>query len=466
MSLMYAVQVFLFFFIVHHATCNPCASPQVISGSSGLFTSFNFPNETAADSTCFWNITVPAGFVLKITFHRFSLSPADSHTDCRDAEGAHFFISNVASTQQSRDPFELCGQAIPNPVYTSTNSIQVRLKTVIQHGVVGFNASYEAITPDVLCPAMANLTDASGVITSPFYPRFYPNDQNCIWEIIASNGKRLKLEIEKTMDIPNCRSCSCDYLDIQHGFDSTGNPSGKKCGPLTTNLTYYSLQDRFRVQFSSDSSSEFQHRGFRAVYTQLDINPRNCPKAAIPFTASNGKFSSPGYPGVVPPGLDLAHNQACTWKITVAAGKRVKLNFTSLNFGNCSTPCSPSEEKTQCTHLDIYDGDSKSSSKLGRFCPGSAKEVKVSSGNQVFVEFESGFANNRGTGFEVQYSETLDDPSPTIATPTTATPTTATTSKSTGTGFEVQYSETTAAGATKTGALLTLTIFALAASLY
>ena len=33
----------------------------------------------------------------------------------------------------------------------------------------------------------------------------------------------------------------------------------------------------------------------------------------------------------------------------------------------------------------------------------------MSSGNQMFVEFESGFGNDRGTGFEVQYSETTDD---------------------------------------------------------
>ena len=38
----------------------------------------------------------------------------------------------------------------------------------------------------------------------------------------------------------------------------------------------------------------------------------------------------------------------------------------------------------------------------------------MSSGNQMFVEFESGFGNDRGTGFEVQYSETKDDPSPTV----------------------------------------------------
>ena len=34
----------------------------------------------------------------------------------------------------------------------------------------------------------------------------------------------------------------------------------------------------------------------------------------------------------------------------------------------------------------------------------------MSSGNQMFVEFESGFGNDRGTGFEVQYSETDDPP--------------------------------------------------------
>ena len=88
------------------------------------------------------------------------------------------------------------------------------------------------------------------------------------------------------------------------------------------------------------------------------------------------------------------------------------MTFTDLKFGTCSSQCD------QCTHLDIYDGDSKSSPSLGRFCPESAKEVKVSSGNQMFVEFESGFGNDRGTGFEVQYSETTDDPSPTVMKPT------------------------------------------------
>ena len=126
-----------------------CASPEVINGTSGLFSSLNFPTETPRNSICFWNITVPERFVVKITFHAFSLSPADKKTDCTSAQGARLRISDVASTEQAKDTFELCGQSIPSPVYTSTNSIQVRLKTVAQHGVIGFNASYEAISPDM-----------------------------------------------------------------------------------------------------------------------------------------------------------------------------------------------------------------------------------------------------------------------------------------------------------------------------
>ena len=59
-----------------------------------------------------------------------------------------FSLQIILSTEQARYPFELCGQSIPSPVYTSTNTIQVRLKTVAQHGVIGFNASYESISPD------------------------------------------------------------------------------------------------------------------------------------------------------------------------------------------------------------------------------------------------------------------------------------------------------------------------------
>ena len=43
---------------------------------------------------------------------------------------------------------------------------------------------------------MTNFNKISGVITSPFYPRHYPTNQGCSWEIRARKGKRILFTIE------------------------------------------------------------------------------------------------------------------------------------------------------------------------------------------------------------------------------------------------------------------------------
>ena len=132
-----------------------------------------------------------------------------------------------------------------------------------------------------------------------------------------------------------------------------------------------------------------------------------CPNEAIPLTG-NGKLSSPDYPiGNYLP------NKFCTWNITVSAGKRVKFAFANFALGSCSLECS----SETCTYVEVYDGPAESSPLLARFCHDSAEEEKISSGNQMFVKFYGSFS--RGRGFEAQYSETTDPPSPTVAKPTT-----------------------------------------------
>ena len=143
------------------------------------------------------------------------------------------------------------------------------------------------------------------------------------------------------------------------------------------------------------------------------VNFPVCPTKAVPLSG-NGKLSSPNYPGNYLP------SKFCTWRITVPAGKRVKFAFTDFALGSCSLPCS----SDHCTYVEVYDGASTSSPLLGRFCHNSAQEAKVSSGNQMFVKFHAGF--KLGPGFEAQYSETTDTPSPTVTRPPT-TPTTPTT---------------------------------------
>ena len=85
---------------------------------------------------CIWNITVPSGYIIKLTFHHFELD--------RYPYSARVTITNVAS-DDNRQPFQLYGQSVPSPVYSMGNSTQVIFSTFTEQ-FSGFNASYTAIT--------------------------------------------------------------------------------------------------------------------------------------------------------------------------------------------------------------------------------------------------------------------------------------------------------------------------------
>ena len=115
-----------------------CISGDILTGSSGFFASLNFPNNFPQYSRCIWNITVPSGYAIKLTFHQFELGRYYHN------RAALVAITNVASDDH-RQPFQLYGQSIPSPVYSVGNSIQVIFSAFSeQHS--GFNVSYTAIT--------------------------------------------------------------------------------------------------------------------------------------------------------------------------------------------------------------------------------------------------------------------------------------------------------------------------------
>ena len=124
-----------------------CTSPGVfLSGSSGFVSSPNFPNNFPNNSNCNWNITVPSGLIIKVTFISFTLEPFQN-TDCSGgAQGARVIITNVASDDGATE-FKLCGQDVPDPVYSLGNSIQMTLLSDDDE-YPGFNASYMAINKE------------------------------------------------------------------------------------------------------------------------------------------------------------------------------------------------------------------------------------------------------------------------------------------------------------------------------
>ena len=128
--------------------CNFCfaACGSALTGTSGFITSPNFPDNFPKNLDCASTITVPAGLIIKLTFLNFTLEP-NQQTDCSGSfGGARVFITNVAS-DDGASQFRLCGQNIPNPVFSTGNFIQVRLLS-LNNVFSGFKAFYEAISGD------------------------------------------------------------------------------------------------------------------------------------------------------------------------------------------------------------------------------------------------------------------------------------------------------------------------------
>ena len=120
-----------------------CTPREHLNGFSGFFSTPNFPSNFPQYSRCTWNITVPSGYIIKLSFFYFRLEP-NQYIPCYNAPEARVTVTNVAS-DDGYQPFMLCGQSLPHPVYSVGNSVQV-IFTSLSSQYPGFNATYTAIT--------------------------------------------------------------------------------------------------------------------------------------------------------------------------------------------------------------------------------------------------------------------------------------------------------------------------------
>ena len=120
---------------------------------------------------------------------------------------------------------------------------------------------------------MATLNEISGVLTSPYYPRRYPPNENYSWKITASKGEHIVLVIED-LNIKSCgSSCTCDYLEIQNGSSTAGISGRRRCRYYQDHgIVYHSAKDALRLTFVSDSDTYRGYRGFRAIYMKAKYN--------------------------------------------------------------------------------------------------------------------------------------------------------------------------------------------------
>ncbi|CAH8432073.1 unnamed protein product [Dicrocoelium dendriticum] len=416
----------------------------------GTLTSPNYPEFYRSSKECVWQIIVPVGYSVALSFHSFQLEKHDTcvydYLEIRDG-----------LTESAQLMKKLCGSQLPPPIKSTNNVMFVKFVSDSSVEKQGFTATFQKefdecktlkhgcshtcintlggyrcqceigyeLHPDGkrcedACGGVIN--ESNGTIQTPSFPDLYPPNKNCIWKILAPPKSTIFLNFTHFNLEGRNQACKYDFINVYSGPSDNQQKIGNFCGdhipdPIT------SQTNELSIEFYSDTS--VQRTGFRAVFfTDLDecadnnggcqhlcrntIGSYHC--ACRPgyqlygkykckeniktgcqqdITSPDGEIITPNWPNEYPV------KQHCQWKITVMPGHRVKVIFADFEL----------ESHQQCTYDRVvaYDGLSKSAPVLGQFCGSRKPGPVISSQNKLLLIFNSDASVQR-KGFRAQHT--------------------------------------------------------------
>ncbi|CAH2301357.1 ovochymase-2-like [Pelobates cultripes] len=201
--------------------------------------------------------------------------------------------------------------------------------------------------------------------------------------------------------------CSEDHVTVGDDIGTIGTFCGH-----TTPKPLVSVGNKLTVSFISKSKST--EKGFEAKYEAIDASrTAEIMGGGGHLQNEEGEFSTPASTRST-----YANNALYQWRLSVGSNQRIMLTFTSFDL----EPEGPAGCKDV---VEVYDGDTKGSQKIGHFCGNKIPSPVYSTGNILMVRFKSD-SEGTGMGFHAKYSAFTGQVTPTT-TPTTTRTTTPTT---------------------------------------
>ena len=113
-----------------------------------------------------------------------------------------------------------------------------------------------------------NLTNMSGILTSPDFPHNYGFEHDCTWIISVPIGHHILLSFDMgDFNIHPCnKSCACDFLEVRAGTTSKGKFIGKFCGATPPSPIYVSGRETW-LRFVTNKLTN--NKGFRTTYKAI-----------------------------------------------------------------------------------------------------------------------------------------------------------------------------------------------------
>ncbi|KAM5191524.1 LOW QUALITY PROTEIN: ovochymase-2-like [Mantella aurantiaca] len=373
-----------------------CSAIYQLSGSSGSFSSLNYPSSYEDNKICAWEITVPDNKVVHLWF-------VEVHVE----SSALCSADRITVEDDVGELGIYCGHITPGATVSVGNRIFVTFTTNSKTSDKGFQAKYEAVDPSRVPEIMGGggiLQGNTGEFQSPSTYRS-SNDVLYQWKIAVDSGHRVQLSFT-TFNLATAGPVGCtEIVEVFDGETKGAQKLGHFCGkeipgPIVSSGNIMVVRYRPNPQGSRGT--------FNAKYIGLQgsVIPTTTNPTVISTTTSHidsgcgsnsiqkgrkGFIHSMNYPDPYPPNLQ------CKWDISVTPGFLVKLTFTQFavdgELGSCNDK------------LQISD----SVDDIGTYCGYLKPPLIITSSNKLFLNFSTDTVRT-DQGFEAKWEEIhLDD---------------------------------------------------------
>ncbi|XP_050461753.1 cubilin-like [Cataglyphis hispanica] len=275
------------------------------------------PKNISYPINCVWHINYPDGETVKLTFTKLELE--------NNCDKNYLIIKNGGA--MAPQVAKHCLHAASQLQKYNINSISNQLW--IEYYASENQSDFEINVESVNIGCGGSLRGRNREIASPEFPKQYPNNGECTWEIIGDNGYSIGLTFIDRFSLETSPNCEKDYVQIfdwimadENNNNGEWKSLGKVCGrnPPTP---FNSTSNRMKVIFHSNEA--VQSDGFRAVWNE------NC-GGIFKATERINIIQSPSYPNFYPP------NAFCNYTI-VAPDEDIIVQFTDFQLerghGDC-----------------------------------------------------------------------------------------------------------------------------------
>ncbi|XP_037091643.1 cubilin-like [Pollicipes pollicipes] len=324
------------------------------------------------DLDCRWLLRGDEGRVLRFTVHQ----PFNVEVNGSSSAACPYDYLEVRDGLSPAAPLvdRYCGTQLPPAITASSSRLYVRFYSDREIHRSGFTATVTNV--DSVCGRTTlAATETVQILQSPGHPAQYPANLLCVWTIAATRYQTVQLHLT-ALQIAGGPGCARDRLTVeridqhpaQYRQDGTyshywGWVGDTYCG-TTVPATIYSPGGSVRVQFTSDSTD--QMTGFRLEYSLAPCNRT--------YTAAYGTIGSAWE-------STGTSSRTCHMLIQAPEGSVITANLFRIEttYSNAANSCDR-------LHLQLLDGNSRSSPQLNQACESLYTPISVvSSGNHLLL---------------------------------------------------------------------------------